>query len=155
MPPPLQDRDSGSHSTCAPVWILGASLDLKDAYLHVPMNKSARRWLRFHLNGTAYKFLWPLSGIKNVHLGGENYCRVPEVPGSQDLRLLRQLAHGSSLSSTPSACSEGCPHSVRTGITIGLHREPEEVQLETLTMNYVSGYIARLRTGTGFPLRMP
>ena len=33
-----------------------ASLDLKDAYLHVPMHSSARRWLRFHLNGAPYEF---------------------------------------------------------------------------------------------------
>ena len=33
-----------------------ASLDLKDAYLHVPMHSSARRWLRFYMNGAAYEF---------------------------------------------------------------------------------------------------
>jgi hypothetical protein len=34
----------------------GATLDLKDAYLHVPMHESARRWLRFYMNGAAYEF---------------------------------------------------------------------------------------------------
>lgn len=33
-----------------------ASLDLKDAYLHVPMHSSAWKWLRFHLNGAPYEF---------------------------------------------------------------------------------------------------
>ena len=33
-----------------------ASLDLKDAYLHIPMHRSAWRWLRFHLNGAPYEF---------------------------------------------------------------------------------------------------
>ena len=34
----------------------GATLDLKDAYLHIPMHQSARQWLRFFLNGAAYEF---------------------------------------------------------------------------------------------------
>ena len=34
----------------------GASLDLQDAYLHIPMHPSAWKWLRFHLNGAAYEF---------------------------------------------------------------------------------------------------
>ena len=33
-----------------------ASLDLKDAYLQIPMHKSAWRWLRFFLNGAPYEF---------------------------------------------------------------------------------------------------
>ena len=33
-----------------------ASLDLKDAYLHIPIHRDDRKWLRFHINGQAYRF---------------------------------------------------------------------------------------------------
>jgi hypothetical protein len=32
------------------------SLDLKDAYLHVPIFRSHQKWLRFHIAGQAYAF---------------------------------------------------------------------------------------------------
>jgi len=32
------------------------SLDLKDAYLHVPIREQDRKWLRFKVNGQAYEF---------------------------------------------------------------------------------------------------
>ena len=34
-----------------------ASLDLKDAYLHVPIHPSDQRWLRFQVEGRSYKFV--------------------------------------------------------------------------------------------------
>lgn len=34
----------------------GATLDLRDAYLHVPIHPSDRRWLGFSISGVAYRF---------------------------------------------------------------------------------------------------
>jgi hypothetical protein len=33
-----------------------ATIDLKDAYLHVPIHEADRRWLRFQLQGSSYEF---------------------------------------------------------------------------------------------------
>ena len=32
------------------------SIDLKDAYLHIPINQDHQRWLRFHIKDQAYAF---------------------------------------------------------------------------------------------------
>ena len=35
-------------------WV--TSIDFKDAYFHIPINEQSRKYLRFHIQGTTYKF---------------------------------------------------------------------------------------------------
>ena len=39
------------------------SVDLRDAYLHVPIHSSDRKWLRFFIQGKAYEFRCPPFGL--------------------------------------------------------------------------------------------
>lgn len=47
------------------------SLDLKDAYLHIPMHPNNRKYLRFHVQGKVYQFkamcFWSNSSSKNIY----------------------------------------------------------------------------------------
>ena len=152
-PAPFQDGDVSSHLTGAAVEILGgvsgpqgrisacANAQFSQALAPVLHERSSVR--------VQSPPIWSLSGTKNFHTSCEGGGRVPEMPGSQDFCLLGRLANCGSLTSTP---PEGYPHSVRSGVTIGFHREPREVQFEAHTAYNLSGGRSRLRTGTSFPL---
>ena len=53
---PLPHGDPEGHLVGTSSGFMGVSLDLKDAYLHIPMHYSARRWLRFNINRASYEF---------------------------------------------------------------------------------------------------
>ena len=53
---PLPHGDPEGHLVGTSSGFMGVSLDLKDAYLHIPMHYSARRWLRFSINRASYEF---------------------------------------------------------------------------------------------------
>ena len=55
----------GSH-TRIKQGLVGASLDLKDAYLHVPIHSSDRRWLGFCLKNQVYRFNSLLFGLSTA-----------------------------------------------------------------------------------------
>ena len=61
-----------------------ASIDLREAYLQVPVNPESRPFLRFVTNGQVYQFtstvFWPLHGPAGFHPGhGSCFCHPPLV----------------------------------------------------------------------------
>ena len=52
----VQNGESGNCSQSTHTRSLATSIDLKDAYLHIPINQDHQRWLRFHIKDQAYAF---------------------------------------------------------------------------------------------------
>ena len=53
---------------------LVTSIDFKDAYFHIPMQKQSKKYLRFHVGvgqGTAIRFVHSAHGVHCSSKGGE------------------------------------------------------------------------------------
>ena len=92
----------------------GASLDLKDTYLHVPLHESARRWRRLRVKGAAYIFWVTPFGLSkapgSVTRGVKTIAECQRGLGVRIFIYLDEWHMKGFLSSTP---PEGWPHSVR------------------------------------------
>ena len=73
------------------------SVDLKDAYLQVPIHPDSRKFLRFVVDGkvlsVSSSVLRPLHGPSSVHQGHGSSVGHVTQPGRQDAALSRRLAH--------------------------------------------------------------
>ncbi len=75
------------------------SLDLKDAYFHVPIYPEHRPSLRFAFQGHVYQFqVLPVAAAENLYSGGVSCLGPPPVTGSQDSSTLGRLVDMCSLS---------------------------------------------------------
>ena len=41
-------------------------IDFKDAYIHIPIQTQARKYLRFHIQGQSYQFKAPQFGLSTA-----------------------------------------------------------------------------------------
>lgn len=105
-----------------------ATLDLKDAYLHIPMHSSARQWLRFYPNGAAYEFRvlpFGLSAVPRTFTWTvKSIAEFLRRRGIHIFCVSGRLTYYSANFPAPRA---GCPYSRRAGLAAGLHHIPEEV----------------------------
>ena len=75
------------------------SIDLMDAYLHIPIHPASRKFLRFSLEGTVYQF-WALPfaiSTAPVYKPDGDCGRTYLISGAQHSLVLQRLAYPSSV----------------------------------------------------------
>ena len=86
------------------------SLDLKDAYLQVPMHPESRKFLRFVACGKVYQFksslLWPVHGSSGFHTGHGSCFSISSQDRHSVTSVSRRLADASLLPEAGPPCSE-------------------------------------------------
>ena len=71
------------------------SIDLKDAYLQIPIHPASHRFLRFTAGGRTWQFrvlCFGLHGASSLHLSDGSCLRVPPSVGRPDASVSRRLA---------------------------------------------------------------
>ena len=89
-----------------------ASIDLKEAYLQVPVHPASRHFLRFMFRGTVYQFkavLWPLHSSAGLHQGHGSCFSYTPFSGYPYASIPRRLAGPVFLSGVSPRGSADCP----------------------------------------------
>ena len=116
-----------------------ASIDLREAYLQVPVHPESRPFLRFVTNGQVYQFkalCFGLSTAPQVFTRGHGSCFChPTLAGYPHAALPRRLARSVLLSRVSPPRSPGCPGSLSGA---GYCGQPREIQPRSLSGGSVS-----------------
>ena len=129
-----------------PAW--GASLDLKDAYLHVPIKPGHRKFLRFHYDGILYEFVVLPFGLSTsprvftrIAVGAE--ARSHDFPLPRRLASRRAVSRGD---------GRGAPTDMVPCVRSGISRQRREVASDPHAISDFSGGSSRPRVRSGPPL---
>ena len=134
-------RDSSMSETWA------VSIDLRDAYFHVPVAPEHTRFLRFAYDGAPVRALNSTSG---VHEDCANHRGVPQDTGCRHAPVSRRLA---SKEPVKVACGTSTrPHTV-LGDKTGLPRKRRKVPVDTHTVPSIPGIDPRPHQYARFPER--
>ena len=143
----------GDHSVCAPVgqgdWM--ASIDLKEAYLQVPVHPASRHFLCFVFRDKSLPaqsaVLWPIHGSAGLHQGHGSCFRNTPFYGDPYETVSRRLARPVFLSRVPPPGSSDCPPTLPR---VGDCCQPSEIQSGSITGCSVSGGCHRHNLFQGF-----
>ena len=95
----LQMETTASIRRSIPPGTWTVSIDLMDAYLHIPIHPASRKFLRLSLEGTVYQFrALPFTISTAPVYKPDGYCgRTYLISGAQHSPVLRRLAYPSSV----------------------------------------------------------
>ena len=127
-----------------------ASIDLKEAYLQVPVHPASRHFLRFMFQDTLpiqCAVLWPLHGSAGLHQGHGSCFSYTPFYGDPYKTVSRRLACPVALSGVPPRGSSDCPPTLSQ---VGDCGQPPEIQPGSVTGGSVSGGCHRLHLFQGF-----
>ena len=116
-----------------------ASIDLKEAYLQVPVHPASRHFLRFVFRDRVYQFkalLWPLHGSAGLHQGHGSCFRHSPFYGDPHEALPRRLARPVLLSRIPPPGSSDCSPPLSR---VGDCGQSSEIQPDSIAGCPVSG----------------
>ena len=94
-PSKLRMESLASVLLCSVKGMWAASLDLEDAYLHVPIRKDDQKWISFQVNNhlpVQVPAVWAVHGPQGFYPGSQGRGCVPQAQGYQPLRLPGRLA---------------------------------------------------------------
>ena len=127
------------------------SIDLREAYLQVPVHPASRHFLRFMFRDTIYQFkalmLWPLHGSAGLHLGHGSCFSYTPFSGYLYASIPRRLAGPVFLSGVSPRGSSDCPPTLSR---IADCHQSQEVQPHTLPGSAVSVGRHRFHLFQGF-----
>ena len=131
-----------------------ASIDLKEAYLQVPVHPASRHFLRFVFRDQVYQglsvqssLLWPLHGSAGLHQGHGSCFRNSPFYGDPYETVSRRLAHPVFLSRFPPQEFSDCSPALSR---VGDCCQPSEIQPGSITGRSVSGGCHRHNIFQGF-----
>lgn len=117
-------------------------MDLKDAYLSIPIHKEHRKYLRCQWKGQNYQFRSLPFGLASALLLKTTGNTNPDVLG-------RSLDHGTKPRDYPTTSEDHCHTCPQTGV----HHQLEEVQSNTHEDIRVSRSLVEFRDDDNFPPR--
>ena len=128
-----------------------ASIDLKEAYLQVPVHPASRHFLRFVFGGHCIpvqgSVLWPLHGSAGLHQGHGSCFRYPTFYGDPYETVSRRLVGPVFLSGVPTPGPSDCSPTLPR---VGDCSQPPEIQAGSISGGSVSWGCHRLHLFQGF-----
>ena len=131
-------------------WV--ASIDLTDAYFHVPIHQKFKKYLRFHVQGQAYQFRALPFGIATAPLEFTRVVKeVKFIALSQGVRIHQYLDDWLVRSKDPESCARDVQKLVNLVETLGWIVNLKKSELKPTQDLEFLGYQFNLREGLVYP----